>query len=426
MFFSRLASNVAARRALGRVSTRSAWSGAKRFHRRTNTRSAFQGMPAVFLGSSIAIGSAFAFAEGEEAEIEWGAPVGGPLGEGDSLAVEKEYPFKKESNTVLSNRHRVALCGWPIRGARDIDDERVKDMHALFEHVWNSNYDGVEISVEDFRALYPETFRGMSDVEAAKVIKETAEDHGVSVLGTLYLVGDGTDRVRPWDLDFSDENFYQKMEEKLTADRTAGAEYVTYQIGLPPKYMNTGGAYRGDTEYYDLTVDRLHKLRTLANNVGLNIYFETHIERISEDPIAFTDIIERSETLSGRPFEEVNGDLSHYIYCGITKGAALDKILKRVNHMHQRMARLYGDFSSEVINPAEDWEAKGCTYTAFQLSSKALKGGLSSRTISGETGPIHLVTDTLTHDAKLVPLFRMMALYADGEITDQEVKNPFL
>ena len=266
----------------------------------------------------------------------------------------------------------------------------------------------------------------MSDIDAAALIKETAEDHGVSVLGSMHLVFDGTERARPWDLDFGEENFYQKMEEKLIADRTAGAEYVTYQIGLPPDYMNTGGAYRGDTDYYNRTVERLHKLRTLANNVGLNMYVETHLERISEDPIAFSEIIDQSEKVSGRPFEEVNGDLSHYIYRGITKGDALEKILKRVNHMHQRMARFHGDFSSEVVNPAEDWENKGCTYTAFKLSSNALKGGLSSRTISGETGPIHLVTDTLTHDAKLVPLFRMMALYADGEITDDEVRNPFL
>ena len=54
------------------------------------------------------------------------------------------------------------------------------------------------------------------------------------------------------------------MEEKLIADRTAGAEYVTYQIGLPPKYMNTGGAYRGDTEYYDLTEITVDDLDDIA------------------------------------------------------------------------------------------------------------------------------------------------------------------
>eukprot|EP01050_Picozoa_sp_SAG11_P035558 SAG11_NODE_13098_length_670_cov_0.994746_1_plen_52_part_10 len=26
----------------------------------------------------------------------------------------------------------------------------------------------------------------------------------------------------------------------------SAAEYITYQIGLPPQYMNTGGLYRDD------------------------------------------------------------------------------------------------------------------------------------------------------------------------------------
>jgi hypothetical protein len=43
-----------------------------------------------------------------------------------------------------------------------------------------------------------------------------------------------------------------------------------------------------------------------------------------------------------------------------------------------------------------------------------LHGGPSSRTICGETGPLHLVSDTLTQDAALVPLYRAMARYADA------------
>lgn len=36
--------------------------------------------------------------------------------------------------------------------------------------------------------------------------------------------------------------------------------------------------------------------------------------------------------------------------------------------------------------------------------------------IMGETGPMHLVKDALGLDAKLVPLWRAMARYADAEI----------
>ena len=38
----------------------------------------------------------------------------------------------------------------------------------------------------------------------------------------------------------------------------------------------------------------------------------------------------------------------------------------------------------------------------------------SSRTISGESGAMHLVKDTLSLDASLVPLYRAMARYADA------------
>ena len=69
----------------------------------------------------------------------------------------------------------------------------------------------------------------------------------------------------------------------------------------------------------------------------------------------FTDII-----LMRVRYFEVNGDLSHYIFRGIQKGAALEQILRRVGHMHQRMARAYGDLSSDVTDPATDWEQEEC------------------------------------------------------------------
>jgi hypothetical protein len=63
-----------------------------------------------------------------------------------------------------------------------------------------------------------------------------------------------------------------------------------------------------------------------------------------------------------------------------------------------------------------DWEAKGVTYLAFDYAKPALVGGLSSRVIVGESGPMHLVTDALGLDAKLVPLWRAMAAYADQQL----------
>ena len=82
--------------------------------------------------------------------------------------------------------------------------------------------------------------------------------------------------------------------------------------------------------------------------------------------------------------------------------------------MHARMARQHGDLSADVPDPVADWEAKGVTYQSFEYYKPALEGGLSSRVIVGESGPMHLVTDSLTLDAKLVPLWRAMAEYADA------------
>ena len=120
--------------------------------------------------------------------------------------------------------------------------------------------------------------------------------------------------------------------------------------------------------------------------------------------------------------------------------------------MHQRMCRQHGDLSANVLNddPAADWDAKGVTWQAFEYAKPALAGGLSSRcvqpqlrsigasspaagccplkpvlcgsVIMGESGPLHMVKDALGLDAKLVPLWRAMARYADAQIgADEEV-----
>jgi hypothetical protein len=55
---------------------------------------------------------------------------------------------------------------------------------------------------------------------------------------------------------------------------------------------------------------------------------------------------------------EVNADISHYNFRQITAGGWLARILARVGHTHQRMARQLGDLSAEVEDPAADWDAK--------------------------------------------------------------------
>ena len=113
--------------------------------------------------------------------------------------------------------------------------------------------------------------------------------------------------------------------------------------------------------------------------------------------------------------------MSHYNYRQIKHGASkhLRTICARVGHTHQRMCRELGDLSADVPDPAQDWADKGLTWQAFESMRPALRGGLSSRAIGGESGPLHL-RDTfgvcaLELDAKLVPLYRHMAQHADRE-----------
>ena len=81
----------------------------------------------------------------------------------------------KVNNTILADRHRVSLCGSTIRSARDNKDPRVKDIETLFEHVWQAGYDGIEISVEDLRSMYPKASKKITSIEFANMLKNTRD-----------------------------------------------------------------------------------------------------------------------------------------------------------------------------------------------------------------------------------------------------------
>ena len=98
------------------------------------------------------------------------------------------------------------------------------------------------------------------------------------------------------------------------------------------------------------------------------MYVETHIQRVSEDPEAFVKVMEHAKDFFGSEFE-CNGDLSHYLYRGFdNKKGYLPAILRRVNHMHQRMARVHGDLSAHVVDLDADWRDKGLTWAAFEYA----------------------------------------------------------
>lgn len=66
----------------------------------------------------------------------------------------------------------------------------------------------------------------------------------------------------------------------MTLDKRIGSDYVTFQIDLPERYLNTSGEWRDDTKYLALVTDRLLRVRDLCWQHGLNAYFEVHIERV--------------------------------------------------------------------------------------------------------------------------------------------------
>jgi sugar phosphate isomerase/epimerase len=328
----------------------------------------------------------------------------------------------------------VALCSWPIRNAAiKLRDPRARSLDALFQHVVASGYDGVEMAFDDFdEAFFGVTAEGKEHAswpaeKKAAAVREAADRWGVRVFGSTTHVQDQRDVAEPERrtngvprLDFQDPAFEEKLRRALRLDKMLGHEYTSFQLWLPPRYLNDGGAYRNDKAYLSKVAQRVARLRRIVHEEGLNCYVETHVDRVSEDIWAFDEILARVEGQEA-PREgklELNGDLSHYIYKGIERGRALEGVLSRVNHMHVRMARQHGDLSAELRggSPAVDWErSDGVTrrYYEYALPSLQKAGGLSSRVIAGETGPMHLVEDPLTLDAQLVPLLRKMCATAD-------------
>jgi|GEM_PF-6750485 len=294
--------------------------------------------------------------------------------------------------------HRVALANWPATPK----DARTATLDALIGHTTKSGYEGFEFGVPS----YARYFEGDSPAVAVSKTRRALDKAGLRNFGTTLHLTDEAMRRLHW-LDWCQEQF--KLIEDL------GGEYVSYQLFIHPDYANTGGDYREDEAYLKWCAGIVTELRQATWDAGFNFYLEVHVDRITEDPAGCCRILDMAAC-------ELNGDMSHYLARGFTRGKHVERVLKHVNHAHVRMARQYGDLSAAVTDPAADWDAKGVTWQAFQFMKPALANGLSSRTIAGETGPMHLVKDTLTQDAALVPLYRAMARYADASAQGIELK----
>ena len=203
----------------------------------------------------------------------------------------------------------------------------------------HAGYDGMEINVEDLHARY----FGSETVEEAMVgIRAALRRHKVPLVGGLYHIKD-----HDWD----DSDFLETHRKVLLRNKSVGHEYATYQIHLPGRYKNSGGDYRDDDAFLRLCASRINALHRVCEDVGMNFYVETHVDRITEDVWATQKLLDLAE-----PFE-INGDLSHYIIKGVLRGEALDRVREQVNHAHIRMARIYGDLSVEVREYAAEGSA---------------------------------------------------------------------
>lgn len=288
----------------------------------------------------------------------------------------------------------------------------------------------MELSFANFKDLYYKN-TNKSDIEIAKEIRDKFDSSGLRIFGALFHSENDK---------WNEENvnkYLSDLEQQLKLNKILGGEYVTFQIWLPDKYLYGDGSYRNNDKLLDDFVSRIKILQNLCYENGLNFYVETHVGRLSEDPQAFVKIMEKYRNSDGDIGDdgyynsfEINGDLSHYICRGMLNGEYVDKILNNMEHTHVRMCRVYGDLSVDVDDPVKDWnEEDGVTRNYWLFTKKGFKGGLSSRVIVGESGPMHLVQDALEQDKKMVPLLREMANYCDLQIQqnqyDTQDFNPF-
>ena len=80
-------------------------------------------------------------------------------------------------------------------------------------------------------------------------VKACVARYGVPIIGSLYHISDGGPPCGPQGLDYQQPDFWERVREKLQLEREMGSEYVTFQLCLPKRHMNTGGAYRSDDAY---------------------------------------------------------------------------------------------------------------------------------------------------------------------------------
>ena len=204
---------------------------------------------------------------------------------------------KLQANRPLHHRHRVILGEWPIVSAIEAKDPRVATLEALFEHLRDAGYEGVELgpTMSEFIPWFPQ---GTPHAERVRRVREVAARTGIPVVGCTYCIGGRSAFESPadgyWNLEFSDVDFFERFRQRLRNDKDYGVEYASFQIHLAEEHLETGGSYRDDPEYLQLCADRIATLQRICFEEGVNFYVETHVLKVSEDVFAFAEIMRRA------------------------------------------------------------------------------------------------------------------------------------
>lgn len=227
-----------------------------------------------------------------------------------SLVVPLLQMPRRNSRRCCSWRHFCSL----VLGSRLTDASLVLSFpfHVLAALLFDSSFLFLFPSAEDIQFIYfdKETDLDVVQNRAAHIL---AAQKGC-IFGGMYHVTDGA-FFRQGVLDFNEVDFEEQLRQRLRRDNRLGLEYVNFQVHLPPRFQDTGGEYRDDVPFLQRTAERLSLLHRLCHEEGLNCYIETHVERVSEDVVAFADIL----TLATEPLE-VTVDFSPYMSRGITRG----------------------------------------------------------------------------------------------------------
>jgi len=259
-------------------------------------------------------------------------------------------------------------------------------------HLLTHGYEGIEQSAEYMTMFFP----GDTHATIARKVERRFTPLNLRVFGSFVWVRDADfERMTP-----SQWREHQLNQLKLVVD--IGGQYANCNYLLPAAHQNTGGDYRADERFLDRAAGLIREMRDMAFDLGLNFYVEVHNNYITEGP--------RRVLPHPRPHRRrADGRPVALPLPGHHARRALGPHLPQRRPRPRRLSRLYGDLSASVDDPKADWEQKGLTWQLFQITKPALSGGLSSRVVIGETGPMHLVKDGLALDVKLIPLCRAMA-----------------